>query len=259
MIPALLHGKLSREQENMEDILTSSVFGILRYLPAEKGLLPFLRKTQTIDGRPCPIDVGEGARADYLFWPTLKERGLLGETEFECHSCEPDVLLKIHRADGSRLYILIEAKLYSGKSSGPSEDPVTLHDQLAREWENLVFLSRRDNAESLLIFLTADFSIPADQIRESEEEYLRKRPGGRFVCGWLTWRQIPIVFASHADNDHLPQRDLVELCKRLNLRFFDGIVAIEALPDLAWRFQPAAMTIEWLPGQLRTFDWRYGG
>lgn len=29
MIPAWLHGKLSREQENLEDLLTSTVFGLL--------------------------------------------------------------------------------------------------------------------------------------------------------------------------------------------------------------------------------------
>ena len=42
MIHALLNGKLSADQENMEDILTSNVFGLLRYLPPEHGLLPFL-------------------------------------------------------------------------------------------------------------------------------------------------------------------------------------------------------------------------
>ncbi len=42
MIPALLHGKLSREQENMEDILTSIVFGVLKHLPPELILLPWL-------------------------------------------------------------------------------------------------------------------------------------------------------------------------------------------------------------------------
>lgn len=255
MIPALLHGKLSREQENMEDILTSTVFGILRYVPPEKGLLPLLRKTQTVDGQPCSLfDIGEGARVDYQFWPTLKERGRQGESEFECHSCEPDLLLKIHRADGSRLYVLIEAKLSSGKSSGPSQDPDAPHDQLAREWDNLVCLSRREDAEPLLIFLTADFSIPTGQIRESEEEYVRKRPGGRFACGWLTWRQIPIVFRDDAD-DRL--QDLVKLCERLNLRFFNGIFVIEAVPGITWRFQPSELRIEWLPGPLCQFDWRY--
>lgn len=257
MIPALLHGKLSREQENMEDILTSSVFGVLRYLPPERGLLPFLCETQTMDAQPGAFfDIGDVAHVDYHFWPMLRENGLDGEAEFECHDCEPDLLLRIRRANGSRLNVLIEAKLWSGKSSGPSEEPGAPRDQLAREWDNLVCLSRREDAEPLLIYLTADFSIPEDQIRESAAEYVRKRPGGPFACGWLTWRQIPNLFRQDSDER---LQDLVKLCERLDLRFFDGIVAYESLPDIAWRFQPGALRFAWLPEPLCVFDWRYGG
>ena len=44
MIEALLRGKLSREQENMEDVLTSNVFGMLQYVAPELGLFPFLAR-----------------------------------------------------------------------------------------------------------------------------------------------------------------------------------------------------------------------
>jgi len=43
MLEAQLHGKLTREQENLEDILTSNVFGSIKYVPFKKGLLPILR------------------------------------------------------------------------------------------------------------------------------------------------------------------------------------------------------------------------
>lgn len=49
MLVALLHGKLSREQENIEDILTSNVFGVLKYLPPGTVLIPFLSKASTPD------------------------------------------------------------------------------------------------------------------------------------------------------------------------------------------------------------------
>jgi hypothetical protein len=45
MLSALLLGKSSREQENMQDILTSNVFNILKYLPPERGILPFLAQS----------------------------------------------------------------------------------------------------------------------------------------------------------------------------------------------------------------------
>ena len=41
MLQALLNGKLSREQENMEDILTSNVFGLLRYVQPQDGILKY--------------------------------------------------------------------------------------------------------------------------------------------------------------------------------------------------------------------------
>jgi hypothetical protein len=49
----------------MEDILTSCVFGVLRYLSPEEGLIHFLRKTQTIDGLPHPIIDALGHRITY--------------------------------------------------------------------------------------------------------------------------------------------------------------------------------------------------
>src|SRR3546814_8960826 len=92
----------------------------------------------------------------YEVWPTLSERCVRGEIEFACHPCEPDLLIKLHKVDGKRLYVLIEAKHLSGKSSGPSEDLTAPYDQLAREWDNLVCRCKKDEAEPLLIFLTAD-------------------------------------------------------------------------------------------------------
>jgi hypothetical protein len=44
MLQAMLHHKLTREEESMEDLLTSNTFGLMKYLPYEMALLPFLRK-----------------------------------------------------------------------------------------------------------------------------------------------------------------------------------------------------------------------
>ena len=46
MIEALLHGSC-RGQENMEDVLISSVFGMLQYVAPELGLFPFLAEAKT--------------------------------------------------------------------------------------------------------------------------------------------------------------------------------------------------------------------
>jgi hypothetical protein len=57
MVEAELRGKLgaagTRAHDRAEDLLTSTVFGLLRYLPLKEGLLSLL-------GRARPVRLGEG-------------------------------------------------------------------------------------------------------------------------------------------------------------------------------------------------------
>ena len=46
MLQAMLDGKLSSSQENMEDILTSCVFGSFKYLAPNLGLGAFLKEAR---------------------------------------------------------------------------------------------------------------------------------------------------------------------------------------------------------------------
>ena len=50
MLDAIIKGKLSREQENMEDLLTSVVFGMIKYLPPHEALFPLLSKAELQTG-----------------------------------------------------------------------------------------------------------------------------------------------------------------------------------------------------------------
>lgn len=244
----------------MEDILTSSVFGTLRYLPPEAGLFPFLRYTSKPDGGQFhPLDFGSGAVVEYEFWPWLHERVPGGPGDERCIPCEPDVLLKIRPADGRRIFILIEAKFWSGKSSNAAEDVVAPTDQLAREWDNLVTLASRKDAEPHLIYLTADLGIPIEEIQASEREYVSKRPAGAaFSCGWLSWRHLERCIRHLNDQgvDSLCLRDLTRLSKRLDLLFYDGIstVAPETLP---WRFQAAPRVFNWPDQTPEDLTWSF--
>ena len=138
MLQALLHGKLSREQENMEDILTSNVFGMMEYLKAKQELMSFLGKAQHINEAGekeslCELLPSEPEDVKYDFWPNWSEE--------KCIPCEPDLVLRIRYKEGVSYIILVEAKYHSGKSSEASEDDrddTPPYDQLAREWDNLV-------------------------------------------------------------------------------------------------------------------------
>ena len=244
MIPALLHHKLTFKQENMEDILTSNVFGMLKYHAQPKsGLFRFLASATTIDGcRPLAslLDDLAEATVEYDFWPQWAH-------------CEPDVALNI-RAKSSCL-VGIEAKYWSGKSSraveanesgtteeeegepgeedegGPDEgsedqprdEEAMRHpsDQLAREWENLVVKASKLHAQPVLIYLTADLHCPKEEILDSIKD-CNKVPAGSptpMIC-WLSWRELPRLFRGTRD-PHLA--DLAALADEMQLTFFQGV------------------------------------
>jgi hypothetical protein len=126
MIPALISGKLSREQENMEDLLTSMVFGPLRYLDYGSGLYRFLQHVDNqhfVRQLPSP---GETVDVHYKFWPWLTADG--------CGGCEPDVLLTLRSGGAVQVRILVESKHLSEKSSIAESNSPLVTDQLAKEW-----------------------------------------------------------------------------------------------------------------------------
>lgn len=84
MLEALIHGKMTSDQENTEDILTSNVFGVLKYVSPNRGLLSFLSMAVLPDGTSPFADLP--ATAEYEFWPWWKEA--------DCIGCEPDVVIR---------------------------------------------------------------------------------------------------------------------------------------------------------------------
>ena len=71
MIIAELRGKLSDDQvssiERSEDVLTSNVFQCMRYLPPNKGILPFLNEVFRDCGIQREISLNEEWKAEYYF------------------------------------------------------------------------------------------------------------------------------------------------------------------------------------------------
>lgn len=222
MLVAQLKGKLTRNEENLEDLLTSNVFGSIKYLSYELGLIPLLSTAEDMKGNNS-LDLSQISCVDYDFWPILKEEN--------CNPCEPDVLIHIEHKTGIHTIILVEAKFKSGKSS-KADDGDKPNDQLAREWDNLSILAQREDATPIILYTTADFKFPIDDIEEAQLELKQKRDSKMDIM-WISWRKLPVIFYE-SKSEIL--KDLIEVLRRQWLIFFDGISIPEHFEPFEWRF-----------------------
>jgi len=223
MFEAQLKGKFTREEEDLEDLLTSNVFGAIKYVTYREGLIPLLSEAERSDGKRPLQGLSDISDVKYRFWPFLEEEG--------CNPCEPDVLISITQSNGKQILILVEAKFKSGKSSEAdlSDKP---SDQLSKEWHNLECRARGNNSEPYLLYITADIGFPEKEINESISDYLKK---GRSTIDilWLSWRKLPTIF-HNSENEII--KDLVRVLRRQGLIFFEGF-KISQVENFNWQFQ----------------------
>ena len=192
MSVAEIHGKISRSGSNisdrLEDLLTSDIFGPLRYMPSAKALKPVLERSQRYCGNNYfkISNNSENVVPKLHFWPKLTKS-------------EPDIVIEYDNQ-----LIMIEAKFRSGKSghfSGVNDDEVAKYqdassDQLGREFADLqnyqgVFDSR------VLIYVTAHRTIPLNDINAGKQSLLITQKDHSAIGDiyekntyWLSWFQI---------------------------------------------------------------------
>jgi hypothetical protein len=242
MLQAQLRGKLTRSEENLEDLLTSNVFGSIKYLQPEEALIPLLTSSKDCSGLASFSASQQVLSVDYSFWPWIQEEG--------CKGCEPDVLLTMQLSDRQKIIVLVEAKYLSDKSSEADEQRAPT-DQLAREWDNLTHLANREKATPILLYVTADFGYPRKSIEDSQQEYLQKRKEKMNVF-WISWRKFPSLFC----NSKLEiLRDLVEVLRRQGLVFFEGIMTFDCV-DIKWAFS-AIVNWDWSSYNEYPINWEY--
>ncbi len=229
----------------MEDLLTSNVFGLLKFVAQEDALLPWLRMskdpqtTNTLEKWLVDVD----CVAEWQFWPQMSESG--------CRFCEPDLLLKLRHHDGTQTWLLVEAKYLSGKSSFADEAAIEANDQLAREFDNLRVASARENVSQFaVVFVTADVTIPLADIQASIKEYESKRKLTPQIL-WLSWRYLSDVIA---ESRSPILTDLRELLNDLDLVMFRRL----RLPErLKWHFGLTTHQWKWNAFQLPV--WQFVG
>ena len=254
MLTALLKGKLSSEQENMEDVLTSSVFGAFQYSDTSDALIQFLQKSKRVYGEVPIEDDTDGLQVsfgDYEFWPLWS--GIEG-----VNNCEPDLIIEIQNSTGKNILVCIEAKFKSGKSTFPSIDG-EISDQLAKQWVHLYREAQNKSCMPWLIYLTADTATPKRAIRESKDELFNK-PGfsneaQQLRISWLSWRELVELF-NHSDKQQLSE--LSSLAKYLRLAYYKGMGRFDQLPEFRYKFRADSKRFNWDFRPTMTSNWEFG-
>jgi len=246
MAVAEVRGKISETginlSERMEDLLTSDIFGCMRYLPVQKGMIPFLLTARSFHGNTLTVP-DKTIRAHYSFWPWLKLVGRI--------PCQPDVVLGLETEENHVHLILVEAKYYSGLSS-EEDERAEPNDQLARELDNLDVVScatlgwgtHLEIASRALLFVTQDMGIPRDLLVKSLAEYGRKRNKDGDIF-WASWRFLPSILERNLEKESVPENravmaDMLALLLRKGLMMFSGVEPIAecfALPEF-YHFTP---------------------
>jgi len=244
MLLAQLHGKLPTTDEDLEDLLTSNVFGAFKYSGRIEALQEFLGRALPRSGAAA-LELPPITHADYRLWPWL-------DGDREVAGCEPDVVLRLEHADGTGSLVGVEAKLNSGKSSRPTDGaPIT--DQLAREWLALRRLAATEGrSRCILVYLTAHTAPPWADLDQTQRELDQKRPGVVADLRWLSWRVLPRLLAGRSDPIFI---DLACLLRRAGLTWFEALPEqLGALPppyrfcsEAASAAQPAPGTFSWQP------------
>jgi hypothetical protein len=257
LLQALLKGKLTRKEENLEDLLTSNVFGAIEYVPFEDGLSPLLKHCVNKRDEPLFAETPKVKEVHYQFWPWLNE--------VKNSECEPDVLITVVIDNGQKMSILVEAKFHSGKSSEAiqetesNEHSLILNDQLVVEWENLVTLAKRKRSIPVLLYVPADIGFPTKSIEDSCREYKTCRYEDMNIF-WISWRKLPNLFMS---SDKKILLDLVGVLKKLSLVSFEKIKCIKP-PQVTWTFQKVnewdwskykTPISTWKYQQVKSFNW----
>lgn len=253
MFIAQLKNKFTRSEEDMEDLLTSNVFGIWRYLPPQLGLEQFLGTARRQDGTVL-MDLGEITEIKLDFWPWYKRTDTM-------RGGQPDILIEVANSTSQKYLFLIESKFLSDKSDvDPTPYPSLPSDQLAREMQILRDVANSAHIENYaLIYLTAHTCFPKQDIQEAIcDLFVTTGEGSVDHFYWTSWRELPAILTDgqlllEAHNLALGYEriltDLNIIIHRLGLTFFEGFTSV---PNIGlgleyWQYENPQVVFRWLP------------
>jgi len=247
MTIAELHGKLAPDRpmgvhEGMEDLLTSDVFGSMKYAGWNYGFLEWFLKAEPAPITPSPPPIkdfllkDEITAIDYAFWPTLRNKR------------EPDLAMLFSFALESPMLVLVESKYFSGTSDWDCNEEVSTYgltgNQIADQVKGLSQMSDLElmkwfgpshrfehSNEGLKItrihlFITTHASLPVQDYEYSKKHIKVSWPINSY---WLSWSSLARCLEGNAQSVHKGTDaligDLQLLLKKKGLVPFDGFKA----------------------------------
>jgi hypothetical protein len=200
MYQAELRGKLSVNNEEKEDILTSNVFSFFKYSNREVFLARFLGLLQ------IQVTKQEAKKARFEFWPHYED------------NTEPDVIVYI-----GPYYLLFEAKFFSDFG----KETEVLESQIKRELKQGLQEAKNQNKEFLYIPITANYVRPKSILAEAPKNYQK-------YCRWVNWQKVArLLYSIQNDKSvRLTMRekefadDLYQLLIKKKLGTYNGISTI---------------------------------
>lgn len=220
-----------------EDNLTADVFTAFRYLPADRGIIGFLRSIPGLEAKiPSP---DENSTCEIHFWPL----GVLGGRE-------PDVLLELIIQDQA-FHVVVEAKYRAGL--GDRTDSVREVDgelevfgkQLVDEFRDLqhgIYTVQRRlkgqrrallssaSQDRFLLYLTAHLTEPTNDI----EAATRRVPQAVGRIFWANWFRVhDYLSVSRIDLGAFPYRRVIDdVCRLLDRKGFSPFEGVAGPPGI---------------------------
>jgi hypothetical protein len=234
MIMAELSGKTRGDAtsfESMEDILTSTVFQLIRYFPTKDILVPIVNSIFEQNEIIETLDSSLDWKAHYHFWPIGKIKGR-----------ELDLLIELE-SPPLKYAFAIEAKYYSGPSDYLEPDTnsgaLIFRNQLKDEYLDLLDGNYKSKGNQIhlesritnryLIYLTTHGAVPRIDINNAKREYGQSQPTqieqSQIRILWTNWSRIWAEMKNCCLNEfpyYLIKQDLIELFEKRGLQDFTG-------------------------------------
>ncbi len=225
MIKAILQGK-SRGYEYLEDLLTSTVFGTLNYLPPDKVIIPFIESAILHDKQKKLWEVLRDKGIDLRSYQSIKMHFWAKHIKYG----EPDLILLFtnHVHNDEDLLIIIEAKFKSDKSgTGENDQLMRYYKAIYDDIENFneQEIAEFKGVKGYIIYLTESEAI--DEIEASVLEIKKTNEDYSSSIFHLRWNQLHKLLSNSVNRLSLQEKviveDMINYLEKLGLCEFSGI------------------------------------